>query len=196
MDPGFNDIEAADLENILSQELNLANSPIFANLTIDSSSLDVQKNYIGTTTTPLPPSTQQSTQPSTIKPPPPRKCTPVKLKYCSRLPYNMTSYPNPLGHKSLEEVEDDMIMFRELVDAECSRLAYDFVCQLLQPACMNGITEDIPVLPCRSFCREFMSGCGSRLLPKLKEKLDCNTFPEFSGVDYCRPKPGMHIFVL
>lgn len=177
---------------ILEKELQVENSRTFANLTIDSRSLDVQKNYLGTTTT-LAPSTREVTQASTVKPPPPRRCGSIRLKYCSRLPYNVTSYPNVLGHKNLQEVEDNMIMFRELVDAECSRLAYDFVCRILQPSCIPGFLEDTPVLPCRSFCREFLSGCGSRLLPKLKEKLDCSLFPEFSGMEYCNPKPGNHL---
>lgn len=190
MDPGFTIIEAPDLERILTQELNLENSPTFANLTIDSTSLDVQKNYSGTTTTTPEPATKAMTPASTTRPPPPRKCQQVRLKYCSSLPYNVTSYPNILGHKSIKEVEDDVISFRELVDGECYRLAYDFVCQILQPSCINGQQEDISVLPCRSYCREFMAGCGGRLKPKLKEKLDCNLFPEFSGLEYCRPKPG------
>lgn len=127
---------------------------------------------------------------STNRPPPPRQCSPVKLKYCTRLPYNVTSYPNILGHNSIKDVEEDVIAFRELVDAECYRQAYDFVCQVLQPSCIRSKPEDISILPCRSFCRDFMSGCGSRLLPKLKEHLDCNRFPEFSGMGLCKPKPG------
>lgn len=190
MDPGFSSIEASDLVSILSQELSRENSKIFANLTIDSTSLDVQKNYIGTTTTTSAPSTRLMTQAPTSVPSPPRRCSAMKLKYCSGLPYNVTSYPNIFGHGSLEEVEEDMISFRDLVDAECFRMAYDFVCQILQPQCVKNEGEDFNVLPCRSYCREFMAGCGSRLHPKLKEKLDCNNFEEFSSLGYCKPKPG------
>lgn len=84
--------------------------------------------------------------------------------------------------------------YRELVDAECYRLAYEFVCQLLQPSCtahLPGEPEDRMVLPCRSFCREFYAGCGSRLPTRLKDTLDCRHFPEFNGPGSCNSKPGI-----
>lgn len=79
---------------------------------------------------------------------------------------------------------------RELVDAECYRLAYDFVCQVLQPACVPGQPEDLLQLPCRSFCREFWNGCGSRLPDRIKRLLDCSNFPEYADQGGCRAKPG------
>lgn len=84
-----------------------------------------------------------------------------------------------------------MIEIRELVDAECYPLAYDFVCQVLQPACRSSQSEDLLQLPCRSFCREFWNGCGSRLPEKIKRALDCSNFPEYAGPGSCRPKPGV-----
>lgn len=92
----------------------------------------------------------------------------------------------------MKEVKDDLIAFRELIDGECYRLAYDFVCQLLQPYCTVQIEdiEDRMVMPCRSFCRDFVAGCGSRLPERIQKMLDCSRFPEFSGVGSCRPKPG------
>jgi atrial natriuretic peptide-converting enzyme len=109
---------------------------------------------------------------------------------CQNLPYNVTSYPNILGHASLKDVQDEMIEFRELIDAECYRLAYDFVCQLLQPACVQKQDEDEWLLPCRSYCREFWNGCGSRLSGRIQKLLDCNRFPEYTGPASCRPKNG------
>lgn len=76
------------------------------------------------------------------------------------------------------------------MDAECYPLAYDFVCQVLQPACRASQPEDLLELPCRSFCREFWNGCGSRLPEKIKRALDCSNFPEYTGPGSCRPKPG------
>jgi hypothetical protein len=64
-------------------------------------------------TTPLPITTLLvTTQSSTTVPPPPRLCGPIQLEYCSKLPYNVTSYPNKLGHRSLKEVLEDVIAFR------------------------------------------------------------------------------------
>jgi hypothetical protein len=84
-------------------------------------------------------------------------------------------------------------LYRELVDAECYRLAYEFVCQLLQPSCtahLPGEAEDRMVLPCQSFCREFHAGCGNRLPDRFKDALDCRYFPEFTGPGSCNSKPG------
>ncbi|KMQ95306.1 atrial natriuretic peptide-converting enzyme [Lasius niger] len=131
-----------------------------------------------------------STLPPTTTLPPPRKCNKLDLLYCKHLPYNISSYPNILGHRSLADVEEDVIAFRELVDAECYPLAYDFICQVLQPACQLSHPEDVLQLPCRSFCREFWNGCGSRLPEKIKRALDCSNFPEYIGPGSCRPKPG------
>lgn len=76
------------------------------------------------------------------------------------------------------------------MDAECYPLAYDFVCQVLQPACRSSQPEDLLQLPCRSFCREFWNGCGSRLPEKIKRALDCSNFPGYAAPGSCRPKPG------
>ncbi|KRT83779.1 hypothetical protein AMK59_3852, partial [Oryctes borbonicus] len=88
------------------------------------------------------------------------------------------------------DVQNNMITFREIADAECFNYAYDFVCNLLQPSCIKGVKEDVMVLPCKSFCREFMQGCGSRLQPKIKSIIDCNRFPEFKGVGSCIHRPN------
>lgn len=76
--------------------------------------------------------------------------------------------------------------FRELVDAECYPLAYEFVCQLLQPSCVR----DQMVLPCRTFCREFRANCKNRLPERFKNKLDCSKFPVYQGKGTCISKPG------
>lgn len=52
-----------------------------------------------------------------------RECSPISLQLCSHLPYNLTAYPNLVGHASKEALMRDLVAFRELLDAECSRLA-------------------------------------------------------------------------
>lgn len=188
-DPRFRTIGVPDVIDILSREINLSTSRYLVNLTIDPKSLEVQES-ISALNAQVAPQTTVSTVPPTTTPPPPRRCTPLQLSYCKHLPYNITSYPNLIGHQSIQEVEDDVIAFRELVDSECYRLSYDFVCQALQPACSPGESADILHLPCRSFCKEFWSGCGSRLPEKLKQVLDCSNFPEYADYGSCRPKPG------
>ncbi|KAF7990432.1 hypothetical protein HCN44_000237 [Aphidius gifuensis] len=189
-DPRYQSVTVADVVQILSREITPQTTRYLANITIDPKSLEIQES-IAALNAQVSLQTTISTEPSTtIPPPPPRTCSQLELTYCKHLPYNITSYPNIFGHKSIIEVEDDVITFRELVDAECYRLAYDFICQVLQPTCLPGKFEATMQLPCRSFCREFWSGCGNRLPERIKSALDCTNFPEYADQGSCRPKPG------
>lgn len=192
IDPSYVDVNAKDLENLILKEVNLAESLLFRNITIDAQSLEIIPNDLITqpiTST----STTSITKAVTQTPRPPRTCSTLNVKYCQKLGYNITTYPNFLGHNNVKDVEDDVISFRELVDAECYRHAYEFVCEILQPSCKKGVEEDAMILPCRSFCRDFIVGCGSRLLSKFKDVLDCSRFPEFGEAGSCLTKPGMLI---
>ncbi|XP_053625313.1 atrial natriuretic peptide-converting enzyme isoform X2 [Plodia interpunctella] len=113
-----------------------------------------------------------------------RECALVTLGLCSHLPYNTTAYPNLVGHQSKEAMHADLVAFRELLDAECSHLAQDFVCQLLQPRC----DRDHLVRPCRAYCRAFHAGCGARLPDRLRPHFDCSRFPDYFGPGSCTPE--------
>lgn len=129
------------------------------------------------------------TQPTTT-PRPPRRCEPMRLNYCKSIGYNITTYPNLLGHHSLDEVQADVIAFRELVDAECFREAFDFICRLLQPPCAkHDPMEPTPRLICRQYCQAFVKGCGNRIPERLKKYFDCEAFPESTGIQSCHSKP-------
>ncbi|XP_068629335.1 atrial natriuretic peptide-converting enzyme [Battus philenor] len=114
-----------------------------------------------------------------------RECSPLTLPLCSHLPYNITTYPNLVAHPSKEALMRDLVAFRELLDAECSHLAQDFVCQMLQPRCTGGRL----VRPCRAYCRAFYAGCGARLPDRLRAHFDCARFPDYFGPDSCAPEP-------
>lgn len=117
-------------------------------------------------------------------------CEPLRLSYCRTIGYNITTYPNHLGHMSYEETLVDVIAFRELVDAECFREAFDFICRLLQPPCDSyNQHQSTPRYLCRDYCQEFMSGCGKRLPKKFQPYFDCEIFPESSGIQSCHHKP-------
>ncbi|XP_019866591.1 atrial natriuretic peptide-converting enzyme isoform X2 [Aethina tumida] len=190
IDPTYVELNAKEIEDILAEEIGLKESIYFKNITIDSGSLEVKpSNLLPQPTTVTSPTTAVS-QAVTQTPAPPRRCSARQLPYCNKLPYNITTYPNLLDHKNVKDVEDHVIAFRELVDAECYRHAYEFVCQVLQPPCVKGNVEDEMVLPCRSFCRDFMAGCGGRLPETLKSQLDCSRFPEYSDKTNCITKPG------
>lgn len=110
---------------------------------------------------------------------PPRTCEPIKLKFCRQIGYNTTTYPNLLGHQSREEIEKDLIVFRELVDSECFLQSYDFLCHLLQPPCELSLdmkSNEVRVKPrflCRDYCQAFSDGCLSRIPKRFKPYFDC-----------------------
>lgn len=115
IDPAYINIQAKDLEAILSNEISVEESLFFRNLTIDTKSLEVQpSDVLPQVTSPIPPTTTIS-QIITQAPLPPRKCYPLQLEYCQKLQYNLTTYPNILNHKTLKDVSEDVITFRELV---------------------------------------------------------------------------------
>ncbi|XP_075220339.1 atrial natriuretic peptide-converting enzyme [Lycorma delicatula] len=192
-DPRKTAITEHDLVEILSK----TDKPQYlGNRTIDISTIQFKESLPTSALTGTSSTSTVATVQITTTSSPPRSCSLVKLPFCknANLGYNMTSYPNLLGHKSLQEVSDDVIAFRELVDAECSRIALDFLCRVLQPACQKSLLDESRfeiVLPCRAFCHEFWMGCGSRLPQRFQDKLDCFNFPEYStvGAD-CAPKPG------
>ncbi|XP_038215326.1 atrial natriuretic peptide-converting enzyme [Zerene cesonia] len=117
-----------------------------------------------------------------------RECSPLALSLCKHLPYNITTYPNLVGHVSKDNLLRDLVAFRELLDAECSHLAQDFVCQMLQPRCEEGRM----IYPCRAYCRAFHAGCGDRMPERLRPHFDCARFPDYFGPGSCAPEPDCH----
>lgn len=110
-DPRYQTITVPDIVDILSREIDPKTSKYLTNLTIDSRSLEVEES-IKALNAQVSSQTTVSTSPPTTTPPPPRRCSNLDLSYCKHLPYNVTSYPNILGHRSLADVEEDVIAFR------------------------------------------------------------------------------------
>lgn len=127
---------------------------------------------------------------------PPRICEPIRVKFCKQIGYNMTTYPNLLGHSNREEIEKDLITFRELVDSECFLQAYDYLCHLLQPPCdlhLDKHLNEIKIRPrflCRSYCQAFVDGCFNRIPQKFKPFFDCEKYPEQMGMQSCHNQPA------
>ncbi|KRK06680.1 uncharacterized protein Dyak_GE15774, isoform B [Drosophila yakuba] len=168
----------------------------FANMTVDVASLSI-KETTGLIEEPVMSSSplgghDETTEPVvTTTPAPPRRCSPLELSYCRQVGYNITTYPNLLGHASYEQLAEDVIVFRELVDGECHREAYDFVCRLLQPPCdtHGSDLQPTPGQICREYCESFMAGCGGRLPQRFRQFFDCERFPESTGTQSCHQKP-------
>ncbi|XP_055622880.1 uncharacterized protein LOC129766374 isoform X2 [Toxorhynchites rutilus septentrionalis] len=195
-DPYAELVSTADLHSILMEEITSDHPRYFRNLTIDPSSLIIKEvlgqfdDIPGTSSSPLGGKDDIVSEiVTTVRPL--RKCEPLRLNYCRSVGYNVTTYPNFFGHNSLEDVEADLISFRELVDAECFRQAFDFICRLLQPPCeFRRIEEPTPGKVCRQYCQAFWAGCGDRLPERFRKHMDCERFPESTGIQSCHSRPG------
>lgn len=175
--------EASDIYLILAEEIMNNRLKIFDNLMIDANTIDVQERSLQKSSSTFNPWTYKSMLPgmleglSTEPTPAPRKCAPIDLAYCRFLSYNQTSYPNYFNHWNVSSIEDEFILYKELIDSECYSLAKEFLCNLLQPEC---IADDM-LLPCQEFCFEFYNACQRWLPEKLLRKLSCFTLPNING---------------
>ena len=137
-----------------------------------------------------------------------RKCEPFQIDFCLQLPYNHTTFPNGLSHRSAAEAAQDLEHFKSVpfdeffievmrislplnpraaVDTKCHTLGYEFLCQILQPVCYL----DQMVLPCKDFCVEFMESCADALPDELRGRINCEEFAtEADGPGACISKPG------
>lgn len=185
--PHWQNIRAEDVKTMLRRHLSLANATFDVNSIFveESTSLKSKTSVLSSTSEMYDAEFHLINQNSF---PPPARCVPAQLSYCSGITseYNLTSYPNLIGHLTIDEVSEDLISYRGLIDAECFQQALEFVCYTLQPACITngGVnrTEDEIILPCRSFCREFLSGCETRIPERLRNALNCDRFPEHSDM--------------
>lgn len=189
-------MSTADLHSIFMEEITADDRRHFSNITVDPDTLTFKELLGGMDDLPDPSTValeKQETLPSEpiATPPPPRKCQPLSLKYCQAIGYNTTTYPNFFGHNNDQDVEIDLITFREMVDSECFRQAFDFICKLLQPPC--ELKEELEVTPgvvCREYCQSFWASCGDRIPEKFKKYLDCERYPESTGVLSCHSQPN------
>lgn len=194
-DPYLGLVSSADLMSVFIEQFTQSSIPQFANLTMDLSSLDINEitgfmsDDPSTNASPLRP--EDTSDISVKEQKPPRRCEPVKLEYCQSIGYNVTTYPNVVGHKNIDEVKTDLIAFREMVDSECYRQAYDFVCRLLQPPCQYREPFEPEMRPiCREYCQDFHKACGNRISEHFKTTLDCENFPEPTASQSCHSKPN------
>ncbi|XP_011548468.3 atrial natriuretic peptide-converting enzyme [Plutella xylostella] len=192
-EPIFTSVGTGEVAAALSHELHAPTAPALLRLQLLPETLHIEENTVISSqglddldTTPADaPSTEAATAEAVEEL---RECSPLTLPLCKHLPYNITSYPNLVGHANKEVLLRDLVAFRELLDAECSHLAQDFVCEMLQPRCSEGRL----LRPCRAYCRAFHAGCGARLPDRLKPHFDCSRFPDYFGPGSCLPEPECH----
>lgn len=179
--------DAADIYLILAEEIINNRYKIFNSLSIDHNSIDVQERRrsmkdfgMGGGSAPNP-WTYKAMYPGLLEGlrsdpvPAPRRCGPINLNYCHFLSYNHTSYPNYFRHQNSSVIEDEFIIYKELIDSECYSLSKEFLCNLLQPECQN----DRMILPCKDFCLDFVKNCQKWIPEKLQKELaSCYMFTE------------------
>ncbi|XP_035180919.1 atrial natriuretic peptide-converting enzyme isoform X1 [Oxyura jamaicensis] len=129
------------------------------------------------------------------------QCEPITLELCMNLPYNYTSYPNYLGHRTQKEasVSWESSLFPALVQTNCYKYLMFFACTILVPKCDPNTNQRIP--PCRTLCVQSKERCESVLgIVGLQwpEDTDCTQFPDENsdnqtcltpdeGVEECSP---------
>ncbi|KAM5280732.1 frizzled-6 isoform 1-T1 [Ctenodactylus gundi] len=83
-------------------------------------------------------------------------CEPITVPRCMKMSYNMTFFPNLMGHYDQGIAAVEMEHFLPLANLECSPNVETFLCQAFIPSC----TEQVHVAqPCRKFCEKVYSDC-------------------------------------
>ena len=123
--------------------------------------------------------------------PPLRRCNKIEIPFCAgTLSYNLTSYPNLVGHWNQTSVEEALVSYRQMVDAECYPMARELVCRLLQPECIR----DEMVWVCRDVCEDFKKSCEKLIDEKILKMIKCKEFPRFDGDEVSTKATSSNIY--
>ena len=118
-----------------------------------------------------------------------RRCEPIKIKYCSNMPYRLTSVPNSFMHHTQEIAEAELNQFIPLAYSNCSHHMQYFLCNLYAPQCTSNQKLK---LPCRSFgssVREECEGALQQFGYTWPSQLKSENFPECIDDNSCVKKP-------
>ncbi|XP_046818852.1 uncharacterized protein LOC124424171 isoform X3 [Vespa crabro] len=121
------------------------------------------------------------------KNPAPGVCLPVIVNFCQyhKVPYNFTVFPNFMGNFGQRDAQQELQLYKSVVDVRCYELAALFLCSIFVPKC--GSRGHL-VRPCRSLCSETKRRCGFFLEVfslALPDYLECDLFPENDNPDVC-----------
>lgn len=116
-------------------------------------------------------------------------CEPITVPRCMKMAYNMTFFPNLMGHYDQGAAAMEMEHFLPVANLECSPNVELFLCQAFIPTC----TEQIHVvLPCRKLCEKVYSDCKSLIDTfgiRWPEELECNRLPHCDDAAPVTPNP-------
>ena len=115
-------------------------------------------------------------------------CEKITINQCRNiLAYTQAGFPNFLGHTSNSEVTKYDTLITNLVADNCYAYTQNFLCGVLFPECdkeNNGV-----ILPTKTMCVDFMSGCGYLLETDNYQdvdsdlEIDCQQFPDPDNAD-------------
>ncbi|XP_039089782.1 frizzled-6 isoform X1 [Hyaena hyaena] len=101
-------------------------------------------------------------------------CEPITVPRCMKMAYNMTFFPNLMGHYDQSTAAVKMELFLPLANLECSPNVETFLCKAFVPTC----TEQIRVVPpCRKSCEKVYSDCKKLIDTfgiRWPEELECD----------------------
>ncbi|XP_045178512.2 low-density lipoprotein receptor-related protein 2-like [Mercenaria mercenaria] len=110
-----------------------------------------------------------------------QKCVQLgkKEKVCNvvQAHYNMTTFPNLLGHKDISEAKEEFKDFKPLIDVNCSASLEEFLCLIYFPPCTSYPTT---IKVCRSYCHEAVTEECREILKKFNTRppvLECGQYP-------------------
>ncbi|XP_066275078.1 uncharacterized protein [Branchiostoma lanceolatum] len=87
------------------------------------------------------------------------QCSPIEVEMCrGAVPYNITAFPNLLGHMSQREFLTDstsLQVINGLIDSNCHPEVQFAVCSAIVPRCDGTVRIE----PCRSFCIDVRANC-------------------------------------
>lgn len=84
------------------------------------------------------------------------KCEPIRIQACKNLAYDITIFPNDMGHATQEDASHEISQYTPLVRIRCSSSLKLFLCALYFPVC-TAIKKPLP--PCRSLCEQNRRDC-------------------------------------
>ncbi|XP_065344616.1 frizzled-1-like [Cloeon dipterum] len=117
------------------------------------------------------------------------KCEPIRIPFCTELPYNKTIMPNLVNHQIQEDAGLEVHIYFPLVKVNCSPDMKLFLCSVYTPKCNN---LGVPLPPCKDLCLSAKNGCGplmQRFGFAWPDVLNCDKFPNPGDGVLCYAKP-------
>ena len=118
-----------------------------------------------------------------------RSCESLEgIELCEPLGYVNTTFPNPRGHQSYSEVNEELQDFNGLIASGCSLYLRHFLCAYYAPICRVYLPEDLEVPPCEELCTHVKARCEPVLVSngyQWPAHLQCDLFPNKTKSPWC-----------